>query len=167
VVIKASARPSSPADGLLPDLVLGHTVCALGRLGQLVLREIDRRLLEHFDLRSRHVGVLMGLRELGPTSQQKLGSAVRLDPATMVTTLNDLESLGLVRRDSDVNDRRRHAVKLTEAGTRTLAAAERVLDEIDEQAMSVLPPRLQRALDQAIWTLGRSPELDALLRGFT
>ena len=148
----------SVGDGVLPELLLDHTTCSLGRLGQILLRVIERRL-ERLGLRARHVGVLMALRDHGALSQQELGALLRIDPATMVATLNDLEARKLVRREPDARDRRRHAVKLSTAGTRTLDEAEEVLDCVEDDVLVLLPPRQQRALDQAIRILAQSQEL--------
>src|SRR5438105_10522451 len=151
-------RRMQAGDGVLPSLLLEHTTCSLGRLGQVVLRLTERRL-DRLGLRARHVGVLMALRDHGPLSQQQLGALLRIDPATIVSTLNDLEQRELVRRERDAHDARRHAVKLSDAGEQTLAQAEEVLDRLDDDVLVLLVPRQQRALDQAIRTLAQSPEL--------
>jgi DNA-binding MarR family transcriptional regulator len=144
--------------GVLPDVVLEHTTCALGRLGQALMRITEQRL-ETFGVRARHVGVLLALRAGGPQSQQALGTYLAIDPATIVATLNDLEQRGFIRRGRDDVDARRHAVTITEPGQRFLERAEEVLDGIDDDVLVVLPPRLQRALAQAVRDLATSPHL--------
>ena len=48
-----AAVPDQPgAGGLLPDLLLDHATCALGRLGQMLLRLSESRL-ERIGLRTR------------------------------------------------------------------------------------------------------------------
>jgi DNA-binding MarR family transcriptional regulator len=144
--------------GLLPELLLEHTSCALGRLGQALLRLIERRL-DALGVRSRHVGVLMALREAGTLSQQALGAHLLIDPATMVATLNDLEQRHLVRRERDDDDGRRHAVTITRAGEKFLEQAEQVLDSVDDDVLAFLTPRLQRALGQAVRELALSADV--------
>ena len=106
----------------------------------------------------------MALRDHGPLSQERLGALLRIDPATMVTTLNDLETRDLVRRERDVDDARRHAVTLNSAGALMLAEAEEVLDGVDDDVLVLLAPRQQRALAQAIRILAESPKLAELVR---
>lgn len=149
-------------EGVLPPVLLDHTTCSLGRLGQTVLRLIERRL-EPLGVRSRHVGVLLALREGGAQSQQALGTYLAIDPATMVATINDLQARRFVRRRRDGKDARRHSVAITEQGERFLDRAEDVLDSVDDDALALLAPRLQRALAQAIRELASSPSVAALV----
>src|SRR5215472_2212167 len=126
--------------GLLPDVVLEHTSCGLGRLGQALMRLTEQRL-STLGVRARHIGVLMALRTGGPVSQQALGTYLAIDAATIVASLNDLEERGLVRRERDDGDARRHAVTITDPGHQFLERAEQVLDGIDDEVLVVLAPR--------------------------
>jgi DNA-binding MarR family transcriptional regulator len=147
--------------GMLPDVVLEHTSCALGRLGQALMRLTEQRL-RTLGVRARHIGVLMALRAGGPISQQALGTYLAIDAATIVAALNDLEERGFVRRERDGVDARRHAVTLTELGYDFLEQAEQVLDGIDDEVLVVLAPRLQRALAEAVRQLATSPQVAGL-----
>ena len=149
--------------GLLPDVLLAHTSCALGRLGQALIRLIDQRL-SALGVRSRHIGVLLALRadSGGPLSQQALGTYLAIDAATMVAILNDLEERGLIRRERDDGDARRHAVTITKSGQTFLEHTEQVLDGIDDDVLIVLPPRLQHALTEAVRLLATSPHVASL-----
>ena len=149
--------------GMLPDVVLEHTSCALGRLGQALMRLTEQRL-RSLGVRARHIGVLMALRAGGPLSQQALGTYLAIDAATIVAALNDLEERGLVRRERDGEDARRHAVTITGAGYDFLGQAEQLLDQIDDEVLVVLPPHLQRALAQAVRQLATSPQIADLAR---
>jgi DNA-binding MarR family transcriptional regulator len=55
----------------------------------------------------------------------ELAVVVGVDPSILVTLLNPLEADGLVTRERDRGDRRRHLVTLTPAGERHLASASR------------------------------------------
>lgn len=147
---------------MLPELLLEHTACSFGRLGQVLMRLIELRL-EALGVRSRHVGVLMALREAGALSQQELGAHLQIDPATMVATVNDLEQRTFVRRDRDDEDARRHAVTLTAAGTAFLEEAEGILGSVDDEVLVVLTPRLQHALSQAVRELAVSETIAGLV----
>ena len=69
-------------------------------------------------------GVLNVLDVEGAITQQSLGRSVGIDPSSMVATIDELESRGLVERRRHPSDRRAHALYLTEAGTDTLARDE-------------------------------------------
>jgi DNA-binding MarR family transcriptional regulator len=61
-----------------------------------------------------------------------------VDPSILVTLLNPLEADGLVTRERDPSDRRRHLVTLTEAGERHLASASRAQKETEEALFASL-----------------------------
>ena len=71
--------------------------------------------------------VLNALSDVGCVSQAALATHVHLEGATITHHIDRLESLGLVRRLADPDDRRVRLLELTEAGaelyTRLLAAA--------------------------------------------
>jgi DNA-binding MarR family transcriptional regulator len=71
-------------------------------------------------LRIRHFSVLGTLLEPGPMSQQDLGTYLRIDGATIVATIDDLEARGLVARTRGLRDRRRYVVSITDAGKEML-----------------------------------------------
>jgi DNA-binding MarR family transcriptional regulator len=51
---------------------------------------------------------------------------VGIDPSSMVSTIDELEARGLVERRSHPTDRRAHALHVTPAGRRTLAAGRKL-----------------------------------------
>ena len=71
--------------------------------------------------------VLNALSDVGSVSQAALATHVHLEGATITHHIDRLESLGLVRRLADPDDRRVRRLELTDAGvelhTRLLAAA--------------------------------------------
>src|SRR5205814_9010815 len=56
-------------------------------------------------------------------SQHALGQRLRIDRTTRVSTVDDLERLGLATRTSQPDDRRAHLVELTARGRTTLVRA--------------------------------------------
>jgi DNA-binding MarR family transcriptional regulator len=62
-------------------------------------------------------------------SQSRVCAALGIKRANLVTVIDDLEALGLVRRDSSVKDRRSNHLHLTPAGQRALRSA------LDDQAL--------------------------------
>lgn len=67
--------------------------------------------------------VLVALATDGPLRQARLSEHTRIDRATLVALLNELESRGLAVRAPDPADRRAHAVSITEAGGALLLRA--------------------------------------------
>ena len=67
--------------------------------------------------------LLAVLHDRGAVGQSELGQMVNTDPSILVTMLNPLEGAGLVARERDPHDRRRHLVTLTADGERHLTQA--------------------------------------------
>lgn len=72
-------------------------------------------------LQLTHNAVLFALSDFGPLAQQQLSDCLRIDKSHLVRYIDKLEADGLLRRDADPHDRRRHRVVLTENGRRTAA----------------------------------------------
>jgi len=89
-------------------------------------------------LRPRHLRALGILREQGPQSQQGLGEVLSLDPSNVVGLLNELEERGLITRQRDPTDRRRHIVELSGRGEKALAAAYVRLGLVEDSLLGAL-----------------------------
>jgi DNA-binding MarR family transcriptional regulator len=59
-------------------------------------------------------------------------------PSMLVTLLNPLEADGLVARERDPADRRRHLVTLTRAGEKQLASASRAQKDTEDALFASL-----------------------------
>jgi len=81
----------------------------------------------------RHYVVLLLLEEVGPISQKVISEDLNIDPTIMVAIVDDLERLGLVRRDANPEDRRAYAVKLTSKGGRMIEKASRIMDSMETE----------------------------------
>jgi DNA-binding MarR family transcriptional regulator len=89
-------------------------------------------------LRPRHLHALGILSERGPLSQQGLGEVLSLDPSNVVGLLNELEDRGLITRQRDRSDRRRHIVELSANGEEALAAAYVRLGFVEDSLLAAL-----------------------------
>lgn len=89
-------------------------------------------------LRPRHLVTLTVLRDHGEGTQQALAAALQIDRTNLVGLLNELEQEGLVARTRSTEDRRRHIVALTAAGSERLDRAERALAGVEGEVLGAL-----------------------------
>lgn len=146
---------------LVPGTVAEHTACLLVKLGQVLFRLAEDELGD-LGLRVRHYSILQALADNGPMSQLGLGGYLRIDPATMVSSLDDLERAGLAARTRDPQDRRRYLVELTADGRRLLAAANPALDILDDRAFGALSATDRKALHRILHKLQAHPSVVGL-----
>jgi DNA-binding MarR family transcriptional regulator len=89
--------------------------------------------------------------------QQELGAAMGIDPSTMVSLIDKLETSGLAKRRPHPTDRRAREVAITPKGRRALERARRLATEVDDEVLRGLTTNerrqlltlLRRALDSA------------------
>ena len=72
------------------------------------------------------------LHDHGALRQSRLAQTIGSDPSILVTMLNPLEADGLVSRERDSEDRRRHLVTLTAAGEQHLGRATQAQREAED-----------------------------------
>jgi DNA-binding MarR family transcriptional regulator len=98
---------------------------------------------------------IIGARE--GAMQQELGSAMGVDPSTMVSLIDELESAGLAKRRPHPTDRRARAVALTPKGRRVLERGRKMAMQVEDEVLRGLAAAerrelltlLRRALDSA------------------
>ena len=83
-------------------------------------------------LTPRQFHLLGLLHDRGAMGQSELGQTMGIDPSILVTMLNPLEADGLIARERDRDDRRRHLVTLTPAGRRHLSRAAEAQREAED-----------------------------------
>ena len=79
-------------------------------------------------------------------SQTKVCTALGIKRANLVAAIDTLESLGLVRRDASITDRRSNKLHLTTAGQRALQAALAAQAEHEARITRLLGSAGKRAL---------------------
>jgi DNA-binding MarR family transcriptional regulator len=150
------ADPHTGAPGLHSALVR-HTGYLLSRMGWFASRRFSERL-QSLGLTPRMWGALNVLAAESPISQQGLGRAIGMDPSSMVGTIDELESLGLVERRPNPSDRRAHALYMTEAGRRTLAAGRRQSKLAQEELLAPLSESERTQLHDLLLRLAESAD---------
>jgi DNA-binding MarR family transcriptional regulator len=148
-----------PTPSALPGMhasLVRHTGYLVSLLGRFAQRQFSARL-EALGLTPRMWGALNVLDAEGMISQQELGKSIGMDPSTMVSTIDELETRGLVERRRHPSDRRAHALHMTDAGRATLRrgrvlareAQNELLSPLDEDERGLLHDMLLRIAQAA------------------
>lgn len=87
----------------------------LAQVGAHAAMRFGERLAEA-GLAPPHAGILRAIKQADGLSQREVGEKLGMFPSRLVQMLDELEKLGLVERRSRPDDRRSHALHLTEAG---------------------------------------------------
>jgi DNA-binding MarR family transcriptional regulator len=90
--------------------------------------------------------VLNFLRGQEGAIQQQIGSAMGIDPSTMVSLVDQLERAGLANRRPHPQDRRARAVLVTPKGRRTLDRARELAQQVETDVLRGLDPGERRQL---------------------
>ena len=142
-----------------------------GQVSRFGRRYLAEELARH-DLLLVHHAILGALSDFGPQSQQEVANALDLDKSHLVARIDQLEERGLVRRERDASDRRRHRVTLTPAGRRlarklkpiALRSQQQFLGALSEPEQEVLLGLLRRVLEVNDATRLGHPEAASLPR---
>jgi DNA-binding MarR family transcriptional regulator len=138
-----------------PDKPGGNGV-ELGILASLLgyhLRRAQVAVFQHFsaamgeaDITPGQFGVLSVVNSNPGLSQTQLGNALGIDRSTVVAVIDRLEARGLVVRDTAPNDRRSHALRLSEAGATLLRQLEEMVRAHERHIGRALSAEDQRLL---------------------
>ncbi|HZC28535.1 MAG TPA: MarR family transcriptional regulator [Gaiellaceae bacterium] len=148
---------SAPAPDLvksprLPHELLKSNLFLLKRLGDLVKERAVAEFLAAGCNPYQHA-VLALLDEGARDTQAQIADALGFDRSQLVGILDGLEEQGLVERKRDPNDRRRHVVKMTADGKRTLARRRAILERIENDFFEPLDPESRRTLHELLLSL--------------
>jgi DNA-binding MarR family transcriptional regulator len=120
--------------------------------------------LESIGLTPALFGVLNFLRAREGTIQQEIGSAMGIDPSTMVALIDELERGGLAKRRPHPKDRRAREVVITAKGRRTLERGRGLAAQVEDdvlrgltaaerrQLLALLRRALSSAPPQSLWS---------------
>ena len=110
--------------GILPDLLAYHLRCA----HVAVFQHFNRTLGVH-GISGPQFGTLLLIEANPGVSQSSVAEALRFDRSTLVQVIDRLEDRSLVRREPSAQDRRSHALRLTEDGASLLGELKTLSDE--------------------------------------
>jgi DNA-binding MarR family transcriptional regulator len=98
-------------------------------------------------------GVLAILCEGSRETQSTIADALDLDPSRLVALLDSLEQRGLVVRQRDPQDRRRHLVSITAAGKTELERLRVVVRRLEDDFFTPLDEDGRRTLHELLLAL--------------
>src|SRR5690606_29470003 len=133
VMGRDSAHTTPPAQRRLPPLL---------RRAWYGLNQAFRRRVAHLEITPDQYTVLRNLLEAGPPglTQTELTERMSSDPNTIASLVERMESAGLLRRETDPNDRRARRLRLTLAGRRRFQAALEVALQLQDDVLAVFDP---------------------------
>jgi DNA-binding MarR family transcriptional regulator len=161
---EAVAVPRPPEVHRLPDELVASTPFLLKRL-MLVSKDRAMEAYEETGLHPYHRAVLAVLDEGSRETQGAIADVLGYDRGQLVGLLDELEERGLVERQRDPADRRRHIVLMTPAGKRTLeqlraltaSLEDEFLAPLDEAERVQLHALLLRVAEHHMPSCGRKP----------
>lgn len=118
------------------------------------------RSLAPLGIKAPHVSVLVILEAEGEMVQARLSDRLRIDKATMVAVLNDLEGKKWIARSPHPNDGRAYLVRITAAGTKALAGIKDISDEGTQAFFAALSPAEQKTFHELLIKLATPPTPD-------
>jgi len=102
--------------------------------------------LASIDLTPASFGVLNVLGARDGAIQQEIGAAMGVDPSTMVSLIDELESAGLAKRRPCPTDRRAREVVLTPKGRRLLKRGRDMASQVEDEVLQGLSDAERRQL---------------------
>ena len=102
--------------------------------------------LESIGLTPASFGVLNVLGARKGAIQQEVGSAMGIDPSTMVSLIDQLEGAGLAKRRPHPTDRRAREVVITPKGRRLLERGRRMALQVEDEVLGGLTAKERREL---------------------
>jgi DNA-binding MarR family transcriptional regulator len=135
--ITSPETQSPPKAPRLPEELVASTTFLLKRLG-FAAKERAMEAYERTGLHPYHHAILALLGEAARETQGEIADALGYDRGQLVGLLDELEERGLVERRRDPDDRRRHLVRLTSDGKRTLRRLRALARQIEDEFLAPL-----------------------------
>jgi DNA-binding MarR family transcriptional regulator len=137
VNVIAPIRPLRPR---FPAELVKSTTFLLKRLG-FTAKDSAMEAYERTGLSPYHHAVLVVLDEGSRDTQGSIADALGYDRGQLVGLLDELEEQRLVERRRDTKDRRRHTVRLTAEGKRSLAKLRTLSGKLENEFLAPLDER--------------------------
>ena len=149
--IDTKTAPRMPAELVASNLFL------LKRLGFAAKqRSVDE--YERMGLSPYHYAILALLDVGAPETQAAIADALGYDRGTLVGLLDELEEQELIERKRSPDDRRRHLVRITTAGERTLGKFRELNKRLEDEFLAPLDAEQRESLHALLLTLAELHE---------
>jgi DNA-binding MarR family transcriptional regulator len=141
----------------------------LAQVGAHAAKQFAERL-SPLKLSPPHAGILRRLARSSGISQRELAAQLGMHASRLVGVVDEMESLGLVVREGNTDDRRTYSLQITPRGRETLKEVAKVSQQHNEalsaalnlEEREVLAGLLQRIADQQGLTRGVHPGFSRL-----
>ena len=121
----------------------------LARLGlAFKAKALERIEQEGFD--AHHYSLLAILAEGARETQATIADALSLDPSRLVALLDSQERRGLIVRQRDPHDRRRHMVSITASGKRELGRLREMVKRLEDEFFAPLDSESRKAFHELL-----------------
>src|SRR4051812_15531083 len=148
----APSDPTMTASASVLDEHRSSPGLLLALIGHEAMRRLRAAHTAH-NLKPRQFQILGLLHDHDGLAQRDLQQTMGVDPSILVTLLNPLEADGLVTRERDPRDRRRHLVRLTRSGEKLLASASRAQKETEDALFASLDDKQREQLGDVLLAL--------------
>src|ERR671931_190788 len=132
----STETPARPVHRVAKELVASSGFL-LARLG-LAFKSKALARIEQEGFDAHHYSVLAILAEGARETQATIADALAVDPSRLVALLDALEERGLIARQRDPHDRRRHVVSITPAGERQLQRLRSIAKQVEDDFFGTL-----------------------------
>lgn len=144
MAVTDSETPARPIQRIAKEQ-LASTGFLLARLGFAfkgkAIATFEKAGFELYDY-----SVLALLAESARETQSTIANSLAVDPSRLVALLDSLEKRGLIVRQRDVQDRRRHLVSITADGKRELGKLRGLLKRLEEEFFAPFDEESRKAL---------------------
>lgn len=114
----------------------------------LVEKHLEQALLRAKSISFSQFMILVGFRcsDSGPVSQSRIAEQLYLTEATVSRHISTLVDLGLLSREEDKNNRRKHIIKITTKGTKTFESSKKIIDKELDSIFSVIKEKERESI---------------------
>jgi DNA-binding MarR family transcriptional regulator len=145
------------------------TAFLLAQIGAHAAKQFAERL-SPLKLTPPHAGILRLLAQSSGVSQRELAGNLGMHASRLVAVVDEMESLGLVVREGNTDDRRTYSLQITPTGQDVLKEIAKIAQQHNEslcaaltqEERDVLAGLLQRIADQQGLTRGVHPGFSRL-----
>src|SRR5512146_2688715 len=141
----------------LPSELVASSLFLLKRLG-FAAKSRSLEMYEKEALSPYHYAILALLDEGLPETQAAIADSLGYDRGTLVGLLDELEEKTLIERKRDPDDRRRHIVRLTADGKRTLTRLRTLSKRLEDEFLAPLDAEQREALHALLLELAARHE---------